>query len=170
MQRNPGVVGPGCMQPLALAVFRRQARWCLGLKGAFAWPMRTHQPAPRTSVVPLACPAGKGQALRPLALGSMLNPTETEFMCDLAWGRHDRVSGRSPEWAAKGAQRPSGRQTGLGRQAHIGHPVLVVDGISGSALEAIWQGSKKALEVDRQGFEKAPAGDRQATGSELQRP
>jgi hypothetical protein len=42
--------------------------------------------------------------------------------------RHEQVSGRSPELTAKGAQRPSGLQTGLGQQAHIGHPVLVHSG------------------------------------------
>ena len=60
------------------------------------------------------------------------------FMHDLAGSHHDRVSGRSPELTATGAQRPSGRNTGLGRQAHIGHPVLVGSRYFAVDLASIW--------------------------------
>ena len=56
-----------------------------------------------------------------------------------ALGQHDRVSGRSPEGTAKGAKPPSGRNTGLGRQAHIGHPVLVGSGYFAVHLGRIWR-------------------------------
>ena len=86
--------------------------------------------------------------------------------CPGRWSQHDRVSGRSPELTAKGAQRPSGRNTGLGRQAHIWHPVLVGVGISGNALEAIWQRFEKALAALWQGVESELAGNWQAIGSQ----
>ena len=59
-------------------------------------------------------------------------------MGNLAQGHHHRVSGRSPERTATGAKQPSGRNTRLGRQAHIGHPVLDGVGYLVCDLDTFW--------------------------------
>lgn len=40
-----------------------------------------------------------------------------------------RVSGRSPEWTAKGAQRPSEQALDVRRRTYIQHPVLGIDAL-----------------------------------------
>lgn len=66
------------------------------------------------------------------------------------------VSGLSPELTAPGAQRPSGRNSGLRRQAHIWHPVLYHSAGNVTDLLPAHQGTTRGSGLSLNGLRPGP--------------